>query len=105
MYNVGLGEYTTCIYICMIMYICKCTCCSCEIYMCKYIVVHRHLKRTELQLRSVENSRDQQEKILEPYLIRQTEAIEAEKKRKEDIEVIRQEVEVLRRVVAQQVSH
>lgn len=69
----------------------------------RYILVYRHLKRTELQLRSLENSRDQQEKVLEPYIVRQNEAIEAEKKRKEEIEAIRQEVEVLRRVVAQQV--
>ena len=66
---------------------------------------YRQLKRVDIQLRTALSSLEQQEKVLEPFSFRAEEAKESHRKQEEAIESVRQEVDELRKYVAQHVSH
>ena len=57
-----------------------------------------------MQLRSAINGLEQQEKLLEPFLIRSEEMAKAKRGREETLNSVGHEVESLRKLVAQQVN-
>ena len=66
--------------------------------------IFRQLKRADVQLRTAYSGIEQQGRLLEPIIRKSEEATEVNKRRKETLNSVKQDVEALRKTVAQQVS-